>query len=61
MKELLAPTIILLLFICVRSGDIAITSGKSREGVPPDFLRALIYGLVALLALIALVIALVVH
>jgi hypothetical protein len=54
--QLLAPTIILLLFICVRSGDIAITSAQAH-----DVIRAICYGLVALLALIALIIALVVH
>lgn len=56
MKELVAPTIILLLFICVRSGDIAITSAMAR-----DVVRTLFYGIVALLALVALVLALIVH
>jgi hypothetical protein len=54
--QLLAPDIILLLFVCIRSGDIAITSARVN-----DVIRAICYGLVALLALIALVIALIVH
>jgi hypothetical protein len=56
MSQLLAPTIILLLFICVRSGDIAITSARVN-----DVIRAICYGIVAVLALIALVLALLVH
>lgn len=56
MSQLLAPTIILLLFVCVRSGDIAITAARVN-----DFVRTACYGIVALLALIALVIALVVR
>ena len=52
--KLLDATIILLLFVCVRAGDIAIMAGVGR-----DVLRAVIYGLVALLALIFLVLRLV--
>jgi hypothetical protein len=54
--QLLAPTIILVLFICVRSGDIAITAARVN-----DVIRAICYGIVALLALITLVIALLVN
>lgn len=54
MKSLIQPTTILLLFICVRSGDLAIGAAIAR-----DVLRAVLYGVVALLALIALIIALV--
>lgn len=56
MTQFVAPTIILLVFICVRSGDIAITSARIN-----DLIRAILYGLVALLALIALVLALIAH
>ena len=52
--KLLDATIILLLFVCVRSADIAIGAGIGR-----DFVRAIIYGIVALLALIFLVLRLV--
>jgi hypothetical protein len=44
------------LFVCVRSGDLAITAARVN-----DVIRAICYGIVALLALIALVLALVVH
>lgn len=56
MNALIQPTIILVLFVCVRSGDIAITSAQAH-----DLIRAICYGLVALLALIALVLALIVR
>ena len=56
MTSLLQSTIILLLFVLVRAGDVAITAAQVR-----DLLRAVCYGLVALLALIALVIALIVR
>ena len=56
MSQLLTPTIILLLLICVRSGDIAITGGhRARHS------SRCAYGIVALLALIALILALVVR
>lgn len=54
MKSLLNPTIILLLFICVRAGDLAITAAIGKSVI-----RAVCYGIVALLALIALIVALV--
>lgn len=50
----LQPLIILLLFLLVRAGDLALTSGLARDTV-----RAICYGLVALLALVALVLMLV--
>jgi hypothetical protein len=56
MNALLDPTNLLLLFVCVRAGDIAISSAQAH-----DVIRAICYGIVALLALIALIIALVVH
>lgn len=52
MKALIQPTTILL--ICIRAGDLAIGAAVGRD-VP----RAILYGAVALLALIALVVALV--
>jgi len=52
--KLLDATIILLLFVCVRSADIAIGAGVGR-----DYIRAVIYGIVALLALIFLVLRLI--
>ena len=55
MKALLAPTIILLLFICVRCADLAIT-----YAIAHSYIRAVCYGVVALLALIALIVALLV-
>jgi hypothetical protein len=54
--QLLAPTIIFLLAIFVGFSDIAIKSAMVR-----DIIRTICYGIVALLALIALVIALIVH
>ena len=56
MHQLLSFSTIVLLFILVRAGDIAIGSGMTK-----DVLRAIFYGLVALLALIALVLVLVAH
>ena len=47
-------TIIALLFFCIRSGDIAIGAAIAK-----DVIRALLYGIVALLALIALVLSLI--
>jgi hypothetical protein len=54
MKALIQPQIILLLFICIRSADLAITSGLAKS-----YVRAICYGVVALLALIALIVALI--
>ncbi len=52
--KLLDATIILLLFVLVRSADIAIMAGIGR-----DYIRAIAYSLVALLALIFLVLRLI--
>lgn len=54
MSHFLQFPIILLLFVCVRAGDLAISAGVAR-----DVLRAVLYAVVSLLALIALVLALV--
>jgi hypothetical protein len=54
MKNLIQPTIILLLFVFVRCADIAITSAMVRSTI-----RAVTYGIVAILALIALIVALI--
>lgn len=51
--RLLQPTIILLLFMCIRAGDLAISAGTR------DVLRAILYGFVALLAPIALILSLI--
>lgn len=55
MKTLVQPLIVLLLFVFVRGADLAFTAAVARE-----YLRAVCYGLVALFALIALILALVV-
>ena len=47
---------ILLLFICVRSGDLAIGSAITR-----DIIRAVLYGIIAILALIAIIQSLGIH
>lgn len=54
MKALIQPTTILLLFVCVRAGDLAIGAAIAR-----DVLRAVLYGATSILALIALIVALV--
>ena len=53
MKTLLQPLFIVLLFVLVRSGDLAITSALAR-----GIIRAVCYGIVAVLALIAVIIVL---
>lgn len=45
------PTFVLLLYVIVRCADIAITSGMTRQIV-----RAIVYGIVAILALVAIII-----
>ena len=55
MKQLINPTIILLLFVLVRCADLAISAALAKSVI-----RAVCYGIVGLLALIALVVALVV-
>jgi hypothetical protein len=54
MTTLIQSTFILLLFVLVRSADIAISSGIAH-----DTIRCIIYGIVAILALIAVVIMLI--
>jgi hypothetical protein len=56
MAHFLQFPVIVLLFVCVRAGDIAISAGVKR-----DILRAVIYGILALFALVALVLAVVVR
>jgi hypothetical protein len=51
--RLLQPLIVLVLYALVRAGDIAIAAAIARDTV-----RAVIYGIVAILALIVLIIAL---
>ena len=53
MKALIGFNVVLLLFVCVRCADLAITAALARS-----IIRAICYGVVALLALIALVLAL---
>lgn len=50
MSTVLAPLFILLLFVVVRAGDLAITAAMGR-----DTIRAVCYGVTALLALISLI------
>ena len=54
MHTLLSPLFIILLYVLVHSADSAITAGIARD-VP----RVLAYGIVAVLAVIAVVLALV--
>lgn len=53
MKVLIQPTVVLILFVTVRCADLSITYAIGRS-----FVRAVVYGLVALLALIALLVLL---
>lgn len=56
MHILIDQTFLFLLYITVRSGDIAISAGIARDTV-----RAIVYGVVAVLALIATVLLLAGH
>lgn len=56
MSTLIDPQFILILFVLIRSGDIAIGSAIARDTV-----RAIVYGIVAILALIFVVLTLVGH
>jgi len=53
MHALLQPLFVITLFVCVRAGDIAIGAAVGR-----DTLRAILYGLTALLALIVIIVTL---
>jgi len=53
MAVLLQPPFIILLFVLVRSGDLAISAGISR-----DTIRAICYGIIAILALVVVVLTL---
>lgn len=53
MHTLIQPLFIILLFVLVRSADLAICAGIARDTV-----RIICYGLVAVLALFAVVITL---
>lgn len=48
--QLIQPLNVLLLFVLVRAGDIAISAAKAG-----DTIRAILYGFVAVLALIAVI------
>lgn len=52
MHTLIQPLVVLLLFVLVRAGDLAISSAMAR-----DTIRAVLYGLVAIRALIALIVS----
>jgi hypothetical protein len=56
MERLIQPVVVVLLFVLVRAGDIAIGAALARDTV-----RAIIYGIVAVLAVIALIVSLGVH
>ena len=56
MKDILQAAFIILLFVLVRSADLAITYGIARS-----YGRAIAYGIVALLALIVVILALIAH
>lgn len=53
MHNLIQPLFVLVLFVCVRAGDLAIDAAIGR-----DTLRAILYGLTALLALIVIIVTL---
>lgn len=53
MRELIDASFIIVLFVLVRCADLAISAGIARDTV-----RAICYGIVAILALIAVVVAL---
>lgn len=53
MRALIQPQNIILLFVFIRAGDIAIVAAVAR-----DTIRAVCYGIVAILALIALILVL---
>ncbi len=53
MKALFTAQMIVLVFVLVRSADLAITNALVRS-----IIRAVIYGIVALLALIAVILTL---
>lgn len=53
MRTFIEPTFVLLLFLLVRSADLAITAAISHSVI-----RAIAYGIVALLALIAVLVSL---
>jgi hypothetical protein len=50
MHALIEPLNVILLFVLIRAGDIAIGAAVAR-----DTLRAILYGIVAVLALIAVI------
>ncbi len=56
MDKFLQAEFIVLLFVLIRSADLAITYGIARS-----YGRAVAYGLVAILALIVVILALVAH
>lgn len=53
MHTLIQPLFVLALFVCIRAGDLAISAAIGR-----DTLRAILYGLTALLALIVMIVTL---
>lgn len=55
MKALLQPTVIILFFVLVRCADLAISAALGHS-----LIRAICYGIVAVLALIALLLALII-
>jgi hypothetical protein len=56
MATLINPQFILVLFVLIRAGDLAISSAIAR-----DTIRAVLYGFVAVLALIFVVLTFVAH
>jgi uncharacterized MnhB-related membrane protein len=54
MKALFTAQMVVLLFVLVRSADLAITNALVRS-----IIRAIVYGVVALLALIAVILTLI--
>jgi hypothetical protein len=56
MSTLINPQFIIVLFVLIRAGDIAISAAIARDAV-----RSLLYGIVAILALVFVVLALVGH
>jgi hypothetical protein len=52
-RTLIQPLFVLLLFVCVRAGDLAISAGLARSTA-----RMILYGVTCVLALIAIIVSL---
>jgi len=57
-KILVQPLFVVLLFVLVRAGDLALSYAIGREGQGRSVIRAVLYGIVAVLALLAVLLTL---